>query len=590
MSVLHLAVSMFLSSFVVIVIMLIRKIFKNQLSSKWQYNLWFILLIALTMPLLPTDLLDVGTKLTWNGNQNSILSLSKTSTANLVTDSGGNWMKDLSISVNRFDLTLLNQLITIIWMTGMLVMIVLTIQAWMKLQRIKKSTNIIENPEIQRLFEQCKQRLDISQKLVLVISPLIKSPLTFGIFKTYIILPHDAEAWLSKDDLKNILLHELNHYKNKDIITNYLVVLFQILYWYNPLIWIGFREMRIDREIACDSAVLKMLGQDHYATYGNTIIKFADKSFLQGKFAIASQLTSPKKQLKRRIEGIATFTTESKLLKLKSIVIFILLAGIVVCQVPVVSAMPYGEDRINFDNKQTVYEDLSTFFSGYDGSFVLYDLQKAQYLIYNKDKSVLRVSPNSTYKVYSALFALESGVITQQHTSLEWNENTYPHESWNQNQNLFTAMENSVTWYFQKLDKRIGKERIQANFQKIHYGNQNVSGGIEDYWLESSLKISPIEQVQTLKDFYTNQFGFNEKNVELIKDAIKLEMKDNVTLYGKTGTGTVNDKNVNGWFIGYVETKSNTYFFATNIENDHHAQGSIAADITKSILKEKGIY
>ncbi|MFD2655585.1 BlaR1 family beta-lactam sensor/signal transducer [Gracilibacillus thailandensis] len=590
MSVLHLAVSMFLSSFVVIVIMLIRKIFKNQLSSKWQYNLWFILLIALTMPLLPTDLLDVGTKLTWNGNQSSILSSSNTSTANLVTDSGGNWMKDLSISVNRFDLTLLNQLFTIIWMTGMLVMIVLTIQAWMKLQRIKKSTSIIENPEIQRLFEQCQQRLHISQKLVLVNSPLIKSPITFGIFKTYIILPHDAEAWLSKEDFKNILLHELNHYKNKDIITNYLVVLFQILYWYNPLIWIGFREMRIDREIACDSAVLKMLGQDHYATYGNTIIKFADKSFLQGKFAIASQLTSPKKQLKRRIEGIATFTTESKLLKLKSIVIFILLAGIVVCQVPVVSAMPYGEDRINFDNKQTVYEDLSTFFSGYDGSFVLYDLQKAQYLIYNKDKSVLRVSPNSTYKVYSALFALESGVITPQHTSMEWDEKTYPHEAWNQNQNLFTAMENSVTWYYQKLDQKIGKERIKANFEKIHYGNQNVSGGIEDYWLESSLKISPIEQVQTLKDFYTNQFGFNEKNVELIKDAIKLEMKDNVTLYGKTGTGTVNDKNVNGWFIGYVETKSNTYFFATNIENDHHAQGSIAADITKSILEEKGIY
>ncbi|WP_163581416.1 BlaR1 family beta-lactam sensor/signal transducer [Gracilibacillus saliphilus] len=590
MSVLHLAVSMFLSSFVVIVIMLIRKIFKNQLSSKWQYNLWFILLIALTIPLLPTDLLDVGTKLTWNGNQNSILSSSNTSTANLVADSGGNWMKDLSISVNRFDLTLFNQLITIIWMTGMLVIIALTIHAWIKLQRIKKSTSNIENPEIQRLFEQCKQSLHISRKLVLVKSPLIKSPMTFGIFKTYIILPHDAKAWLSKDDVKYILLHELNHYKSKDIVTNYLVVLFQILYWYNPLIWIAFREMRLDREIACDSAVLKVLGQNHYAAYGNTIIKFADKSLFHSKFAMASQLTSSKQQLKKRIEWIATFTTESKLLKLKSIVIFIVLAGIVVCQVPVVSAIPYGEDRINFDNKQTVYEDLSTFFSGYDGTFVLYDLQKAQYLIYNKDKSVLRVSPNSTYKVYSALFALESGVITPQHTSMEWDEKTYPHETWNQNQNLFTAMENSVTWYFQKLDKKIGKERIQANFEKIKYGNQNVSGRIEDYWLESSLKISPIEQVQTLKDFYTNQYGFNEKNVELIKDAIKLETKGHVTLYGKTGTGTVNDKNVNGWFIGYVETKSNTYFFATNIENGHHAQGSIAVEITKSILKQKNIY
>jgi bla regulator protein blaR1 len=589
MSALHLAVSMFISSFIVIVILLIRKIFKNQLSSKWQYNLWFILLTALTLPLLPTHLLDFGGKFTRNGDQNSNPSPSNPITENLATENG-NWMNDFSTSVNRFDLTLLNQIITIIWITGMLVMIALTIHAWTKLRRIKKSTSIVKNQEVLTLFEECKQRLHISQQLVLVKSPLIKSPLTFGIFKTYIILPRDAEAWLSMDELKYILLHELNHYKYKDIATNYLMVLFQTLYWYNPLIWIAFREMRLDREIACDSAVLKLLDQNQYAAYGNTIINFADKSYLPGQFAMVNQLASSKKQLKKRIERIAAFTTESKRLKLKSILIFMLLAGVVMSQIPIVSAIPYGDDRINFENKRTVYEDLSAFFNGHDGSFVLYDLQKAQYHIYNKDKSTLRVSPNSTYKIYSALFALESGVITRQQTSMKWNGKTYPYKTWNQNQNLFTAMENSVTWYFQMLDKKIQLENIQAYLEKINYGNQNVSGGIEDYWLESSLKISPIEQVQILKDFYTNQFGFDEKNVQLIKGTIKLATKDHATLYGKTATGTVNGKNVNGWFMGYVETKNNTYFFATNIKNNDHANGIIAADITKSILEDKGIY
>ncbi|MCP3739464.1 BlaR1 family beta-lactam sensor/signal transducer [Rossellomorea sp. BNER] len=589
MSALHLAVSMFISSFIVIVILLIRKIFKNQISSKWQYNLWFIFLTALTLPLLPTHLLDFGGNFTWNGDQNRNPSSSNPTTENLATENG-NWMNDFSTSVNRLDLTLLNQIITIIWITGMLVMIALTIHAWTKLRRIKKATSIVKNQEVLTLFEECKQRLHISQQLVLVKSPLIKSPLTFGIFKTYIILPRDAEAWLSMDELKYILLHELNHYKYKDIATNYLMVLFQILYWYNPLIWIAFREMRLDREIACDSAVLKLLDQNQYAAYGNTIINFADKSYLTGQFAMVNQLASSKKQLKKRIERIAAFTTESKRLKLKSILIFMLLAGIVMSQVPIVSAIPYGDDRINFEHKRTVYEDLSAFFNGHDGSFVLYDLQKSQYHIYNKDKSTLRVSPNSTYKIYSALFALESGVITRQQTSMKWNGKTYPYKTWNQNQNLFTAMENSVTWYFQILDKKIQLENIQAYLENINYGNQNVSGGIEDYWLESSLKISPIEQVQTLKDFYTNQFGFDEKNVQLIKDAIKLATKDHATLYGKTATGTVNGKNVNGWFMGYVETKNNTYFFATNIENNDHANGIIAADITKSILEDKGIY
>ncbi|GAE94695.1 hypothetical protein JCM21714_3876 [Gracilibacillus boraciitolerans JCM 21714] len=590
MSVLHLGVCLFISSFVVIVILLIRRIFKYQLSSKWQYNLWFILLAALTIPFLPTNVLDFGTKFTYGGPQTSMPTASNSTTANPITENGGDWMRDFSVSVSRFDLTFLSPFLTIIWVSGMLVMFAFTVHAWLRLRSIKKSMSIIKNQEVHSLFAQCKQRLGISQKIVLVNSPLIKSPLTFGMFKTYIILPRHADAWLSLDELKYILLHELHHYKYKDISTNYLVVLFQIMYWYNPLIWIAFRNMRLDREIACDSAVLKMLNPNNYSAYGNTIIKFAHKSFLKSQFTMVNPLVSSKKQLTKRIERIAVFTTESRLLKVKSIIIFLLLAGIVISQVPVVSAMPYGEDRIDFDNQKTTYEDLSTYFNRYDGSFVLYDLRKAQYLIYNKDKSVLRVSPNSTYKIYSALFALESGIITDHHTSIKWDRKTYPYETWNQNQNLFTAMDNSVTWYFQNLDQKMQKQNIQAYIQNINYGNQNVSGGVKDYWLESSLKISPIEQVQTLKDFYTNQFGFDKQNIELIKDTIMLETKDDATLYGKTGTGTVNGKNINGWFIGYVEVHHNTFFFATNIENDHHAKGSIAADITKSILKDKGIY
>ncbi|PWU69985.1 BlaR1 family beta-lactam sensor/signal transducer [Gracilibacillus dipsosauri] len=590
MSVLHLAVSLSISSIMVIVIMLIRKIFKHQLSSKWKYNLWFLLLIALLLPYLPTKLLKFGDNFTWNGNRNSNPLPSVTKTENVSSWENSNWMHDFSISVHRVDLTWMNHVLTIIWILGMLVLIAFSFHAWIKLRQIKRSTSPINNNEVISLFEECKQRMNVSRQLLLGESPLVKSPMTFGIFKTYIILPSHAKAWLSTDEIKYILLHELHHYKNKDIATNFLIVLFQILYWYNPLIWMAFREMRLDREIACDRAVLNTLDQNQHVAYGNTIIMFADKSSLSRQFAMVNQLTSSKKQLKKRIERIAAFTMETKLLQLKSILIFILLAGFVVSQIPIVSAMTYDDDRIDFDNNNTVYEDLSAFFNGYEGSFILYDLQEKQYNIYNKDKSTLRISPNSTYKIYSALFALESEVITRNDNTLKWNGESYPYQVWNQSQNLFTALENSVSWYFQQLDEKVQIKNIESYLDKIQYGNQNLSGGIEDYWLESSLKISPIEQVQTLRDFYTNKFGFDGKNIQFIKDAIKLETKANATLYGKTGTGTVNGKNVNGWFIGYVEMENNTYIFATNIESGHHASGSKAAEITKTILRDKGIY
>ena len=71
---------------------------------------------------------------------------------------------------------------------------------------------------------------------------------------------------------------------------------------------------------------------------------------------------------------------------------------------------------------------------------------------------------------------------------------------------------------------------------------------------------------------------------------MRLSLSDINTLYGKTGTGSVNGENINGWFIGYIESFDNTYFFATNVQNDYNASGSVARDITLDILKSKSLY
>ncbi|MXQ54207.1 BlaR1 family beta-lactam sensor/signal transducer [Shimazuella alba] len=585
----YFVVSFMMSSLTVAIIMLIRKVFQKQLSAKWKYNLWFFLFITLTIPFLPNQLFDFGDFFTWDIHQNNGLSLSNTSTQDHAFNDQ-NWMQNFALSVNRFDMTLLNETLAVTWIIGMLVMAILTIKAWLQLRRMKTSVRILENQEILLLFEQCKQSLNISKQLIIGESPLINSPLTFGLFKTYVLLPIHFDEWLSKEEMRYIFLHELNHYKYKDILTNYLVVFYQILYWFNPLVWVAFREMKLDREIACDSAVLHSLDKRCYAEYGNTIIHFLDKLSRPKYITLVNQLNGAKKQIKKRIESIAAFTVESRQLRLKSLTIFMLMGIFVASQIPIFSVMAYDDQRYEFDGKRTIYENLSKYFAEYEGSFVLYDLQADQYRIYNENNSTLRVSPNSTYKIYSALFALESNVITRENSTMKWNGKHYPYDSWNQNQNLSTAMKSSVNWYFQDLDKKVHLNKIQHYLSQINYGNNNLSGGLSQYWIESSLKISPIEQVQLLKAFYRNEFGFKNKNVQTLKEVIQLEEKNDARLSGKTGTGSVNGKNVNGWFIGYVETKQNTYFFATNIQNENNSYGSKAAEITKSILRDKAIY
>jgi bla regulator protein BlaR1 len=578
-----------ISSFTVAIIMLIRKVFQKQLSAKWKYNLWFLLFITLTIPFLPNHLFDFGNFFTWDIHQNNGLSTSNSTTQDHAFKNP-NWMQNFALSVNRFDMTFLNEIVAVTWIIGMLVMTVLTIKAWLQLKRMKVSVRTLKNQEILLLFEQCKQSLNITKQLIIGESPLINSPLTFGLFKTYVVLPTHFDKWLSKDEMRYIFLHELNHYKYQDILTNYLVVFYQILYWFNPFVWVAFREMKLDREIACDSAVLHSLDKHRYTEYGNTIINFADKLSRPKYITLVHQLNGAKKQIKKRIESIAAFTVESRRLRLKGIFIFMIMGVFVASQIPIFSVMAYDDQRYEFDGKRTIYENLSKYFAEYEGSFVLYDLQADQYRIYNENKSTFRVSPNSTYKIYSALFALESNIITRENSTMKWNGKQYPYDSWNRSQNLSTAMKSSVNWYFQDLDKKVHLNNIQHYLKQINYGNYNLSGGVSQYWIESSLKISPIEQVQLLKAFYRNEFGFKKKNVQTVKEVIQLEEKDGAQLSGKTGTGSVNGKNINGWFIGYVETKKNTYFFATNIQNENNTYGSKAVEISKAILKDKGIY
>lgn len=234
--------------------------------------------------------------------------------------------------------------------------------------------------------------------------------------------------------------------------------------------------------------------------------------------------------------------------------------------------------------------DFSAYFGGYEGCFVLYDSGKDTWSIHDRENSTLRVAPNSTYKIYDALFGLEEGIITPDDSLIAWDGETYPFESWNADQTLQSAMVSSVNWYFQSIDEQLGASDLYSYIQKIGYGNEDVSGNLPAYWMESSLKISPIEQVELLTKLENNRFGFAPENINAVKESILLSSSDAATFYGKTGTGRVNGRDVNGWFVGFAETADNTYFFAANIGADSNATGNKAAEIAMSILSDMNIW
>jgi beta-lactamase class D len=243
-------------------------------------------------------------------------------------------------------------------------------------------------------------------------------------------------------------------------------------------------------------------------------------------------------------------------------------------------------------------QDLGPFFKNTKGAFVLYDLNNNHHIRYNEERCRERFSPKSTFKIPNSLIGLETGVIRDADFVIGWNRQKYPpQDSWNQepfnhwaqDQTLRSAIKYSVVWYYQELALRVGEPRMKKYVRAFNYGNQNVSGGIDAFWLNGKLQISADEQVEFLKDFYAERLPVSKRSTDIVKDILVLEKTSTYTLSGKTGGGSIADGKYIGWFVGYLETKGNVYFFATNIDGSNFSEiRDRRVDITKQILIQLG--
>ena len=577
------------------ILLLVKRIFKNSLSSRMQYNLWFLLLGLLAVPFIPFRFIGLPQIFSWLGSLRSSPSSGAgtniTGTAEAVTTGNTNWMNNFTLSVNSETPSIAGYILLGIWIVGILAMIILVIKSSLRLRSLEKSALPLQNQEVRRLYHRCLEEMGIHRDIPVYSTAFLKSPIIVGLLKPCIYLPIHLISDYDESDMRYMLLHELQHYKHHDAIANYLMNLAGVVYWFNPLVLYALKEMRNDREVACDTSVLKMLEEDAYEDYGNTLINFAEKVSL-APFPFAAGLGGNMKQMKRRIINIASYEKPTFMKRIKGMTAFMLTAVLLLGFAPFISTYAADGSHYQWDSssENVSYVDLSTYFGEYEGSFVLYDLENDAWSIHDMEHATLRVAPNSTYKIYDALFGLEEEIITPENSFIAWNGKTYPFEAWNADQTLQSAMNSSVNWYFESVDEQLGAANISNYIEEIGYGNENISGDFSTYWMESSLKISPIEQVELLTRLQNNSLGFAPENINAVKDAICLCSSDAGTFYGKTGTGRVDGQDVNGWFIGYIETADNTYFFATNIGADSDATGGNATEITMSILSDMNIW
>ena len=580
---------------IIVFLIIVKRAFKNYLTSRMQFNLWFLLLGILAVPFVPFrpasftqifTLLDV-----WKNAVSSNKGTITEGVLNPNTSGAVNQMNDFALSVSRETPSIIGLILCGIWLVGILAMTLLVIKSVSRLNAIKKSALPLQNKDVRILYHNCLREMKIKRNIPVYSTAFLKSPVIVGLFNPRIYLPIHLISDFNAADIRYMLLHELQHYRHKDALASYLMNFFGILYWCNPCVWYALKEMRNEREVACDTSVLKLLDESDYEDYGNTLINFAEKVSLT-PFPFAAGISGSMKQMQQRIANISSYKKPSVFRKIKGFTAFITIGVILFGLAPMLSTYAAEQRRYqwNIPSDKVSTIDLSVWFSGYEGSFVLYDLNGDTWNVYDMEQATLRTAPNSTYKIYDALFGLEEGVIAPDDSFMAWDGTNHPFEAWNRNQDLFSAMQSSVNWYFEEIDKQIGSSAIQNYIRKIGYGNEIVNADLSAYWMQGALKISPIEQVELLTALYNNQFDFAPENINAVKNSICLFSSEDKNFYGKTGTGRVDGQDVNGWFVGYIKTAGNTYFFATNIQAAENATGSKASEISLSILSHMGIW
>ncbi|MVI73407.1 beta-lactam sensor/signal transducer BlaR1 [Staphylococcus aureus] len=568
--------------FIFLLLLFFRYILKRYFNYMLNYKVWYLTLLAGLIPFIPIKFSFFKFN-NLNNQEPTVESNSHNLNPNINTTKP---VHEFTTDIHKFNWDSIDNICTVIWIVLVIILSFKFLNSLLYLKYLKKQSLYLNEKEKDKinkiLFNHQYKRNIVIRK-----AESIHSPITFWYGKYIILIPSLYFKSINDKKLKYIILHEYAHAKNRDTLHLIIFHIFSIAMSYNPLIQIVKRKMIHDNEVEADRFVLNNINKNEFKSYAEAIMDSVLKTSFFNKNILSHSFNGKKSLLKRRLINIkeGNLKKQSKL-----ILIFICIFTFFIMIIQ--SQFLMGQSLTDYNYKKPLQSDYqildeSKNFGSNSGSFVMYSMKKDKYYIYNEKESRKRYSPDSTYKIYLALFGLDRHIISDKNSRMSWNHNHDPFDSWNKDQDLNTAIQNSVNWYFERISNQLSKNYTSDQLKQLNYGNKNL-GSYKAYWLEDSLKISNLEQVIVLKNMMEQNNHFSKNEKKQLSSSLLIRKNENYELYGKTGTGIVNGKYNNGWFVGYVITNHDKYYFSTHL-SDEKASGENAKFINEKILKEMGV-
>jgi beta-lactamase class D len=195
-----------------------------------------------------------------------------------------------------------------------------------------------------------------------------------------------------------------------------------------------------------------------------------------------------------------------------------------------------------------------------NGSILIESIDgKVKYQYNVSDKESFR--PASTFKIPNTLIILEEGLVKNKFEIIKWDGKEREYARWNKDQTLKSAFQYSCVWCYQRYAKQIGDKKYHAYLRKFDYGNLLTGYNIARFWLDGELKISVKDQINFLRKVHAEELPIKKEHIKTLKSIMLSEEHKNYKIWSKTGWS-----GKDGWYVGYLVTDNQTWFFANHIE------------------------
>ncbi len=232
-----------------------------------------------------------------------------------------------------------SQLLAFIWGAGVLFCLLRLAVASLRIRRILANSALVSDVSMFALGQDLSAQLDLQTPVALYVSADLAMPVTAGINRPVILLPVESADW-DVAWLRMVLLHELAHIKRRDCLTQMLANIACAIYWFNPLVWFAAKQLRKERELACDDAVLSL--GTRASDYAGYLVAIA-KSFELNRATEAVTVGMACSQLESRVRSILNPKIQRGILTPSKIVVLAMLITAIV--LPLASLQATSQDN-----------------------------------------------------------------------------------------------------------------------------------------------------------------------------------------------------------------------------------------------------